>query len=275
MALLRIINFPRRGIGEGSVLRIGQWADEQGIELLEALGRVEEIEGVAPGVREKVREFHALLEEERALFATGRQLAEKARRLFKRIAIEEELCRIVNDGAQARRKMENVEQVVNSLAAYEGRELTPTLAGFLEKVTLLDEDRFAGREKKAPDGDAVTLMSLHSSKGLEFPFVFLVGMEEEILPHKKSVEEGISIDEERRLCYVGITRARRQLVLSRCLQRKRYGKLEERSPSRFLTEIPEELLHHQQGAAAASLSAEENDRMADTFFSRMREMMEG
>jgi superfamily I DNA/RNA helicase len=275
MALLRIINFPRRGIGEGSVLRIGQWADEQGVEMLEALARVDEIEGLAAGVREKVREFHALLEEERALFSSGRQLADKARCLFKRIAIEEELYRIVNDGAQARRKMENVEQVVSSLAAYEGRELLPSLAGFLEKVTLLDEDRFAGREKKAPEGDAVTLMSLHSSKGLEFPFVFLVGMEEEILPHRKSVEEGISVDEERRLCYVGITRARRQLVLSRCLQRKRYGKLEERYPSRFLAEIPGELLSHQLGAAATTLSAEENDRMADTFFARMREMMEG
>ena len=116
-------------------------------------------------------------------------------------------------------------------------------------------------------------MSLHSSKGLEFPFIFLVGMEEEILPHVKSISEDLSLDEERRLCYVGITRARKQLVLSHCLTRKRYGKIEERSPSRFLQEIPPELLNHQQGAVAAALSAEENDQMADAFFSRMKDLL--
>jgi superfamily I DNA/RNA helicase len=274
IALLRIINFPRRGIGDGTVLRISQWSQEQGVELLDALARVDEVEGVAGGMKEKVREFHALLEEERQSFASGGQLSEKVRRLFKRIAMDEELYRTVNDSAQARRKIENVEQIVNSLAAYEARESAPSLSGFLEKVTLMDEDRFAGRDKRVPEGDAVTLMSLHSSKGLEFPFVFLVGMEEEILPHRKSIDEGVSLDEERRLCYVGITRARKQLSLSCCLQRKRYGKLEDRSRSRFLAEIPDELLNHKHGAAAAARSAEENEQMANSFFSRMKAMLE-
>jgi superfamily I DNA/RNA helicase len=275
ISLLRIINFPRRGIGEGTVLKINQWSLEQEVPLLEALGRVGEIDGVAAGAREKVREFHSLLEEKRASFAKGGGLAEKTRRLFGRIAIEEELYRIADDGAQARRKMENVEQIVNSLAAYEERDSKPSLAGFLEKVTLMDEERFSGKDTKGAASDAVTLMSLHSSKGLEFPFVFLAGMEEEILPHIKSINEDLSLDEERRLCYVGITRARKQLVLSHCRTRKRYGKTEERTSSRFLEEIPPELLNHQQGAAAAALSAEENDRMADAFFSRMKSMLEG
>ena len=165
--------------------------------------------------------------------------------------------------------MENVEQIVNSLAGYEERTLNPTLSGFLEKVSLMDEDRFSGRDKKEHGQDAVTLMSLHSSKGLEFPFVFLVGLEEEILPHKRSIYEDFTIDEERRLCYVGITRARRQLIITRCSSRKKYGKLEERVPSRFLAEIPPELLNE---TGEKEASPEEAERLAEDAFAKLRSM---
>jgi DNA helicase-2/ATP-dependent DNA helicase PcrA len=165
--------------------------------------------------------------------------------------------------------MENVEQIVNSLAGYEERTLKPTLSGCLEKVSLMDEDRFSDRDKKEHGQDTATLMSLHSSKGLEFPFVFLVGLEKEILPHKRSIYEDFTIDEERRLCYVGITRARRQLVITRCLQRKRYGKQEEREPSRFLAEIPAELLSEKGGK---EISPEENERLAENAFAKLRRM---
>ncbi len=166
--------------------------------------------------------------------------------------------------------MENVEQIINSMAGYEERIPGATLSGFLEKVSLMDEDRFSGKDKKEHGKDAVTLMSLHSSKGLEFPFVFLVGFEEEILPHKKSVEEGMSIDEERRLCYVGITRARKHLTITRCLYRKKYGKLLERQPSRFLEEIPERLVQVHEGEVKKAATEEEQEAMAQDFFARMR-----
>ena len=192
--------------------------------------------------------------------------------LFRRLGIEDELFRTHEDPKVARRRAENVEQIISSLAAYEARTLNPTLSEFLEKVSLMDEDRFSGRDKKDHGQDAVTLMSLHSSKGLEFPFVFLVGLEEEILPHKRSIYEDFSVDEERRLCYVGITRARRQLAISRCLCRRKYGKLEERQPSRFLAEIPQELINVQEGPAKEA-SPEEADRLADDFFARMRSML--
>jgi superfamily I DNA/RNA helicase len=149
--------------------------------------------------------------------------------------------------------------------------MNPTLSGFLEKVSLMDEERFSGRDRKDHGQDAVTLMSLHSSKGLEFPYVFLVGFEEEILPHKRSIYEDFSIDEERRLCYVGITRARRHLTITHCLTRKKYGKLEERIPSRFLEEIPPELLNRQGEAEDAT--PEEADRLAGDAFARMRAML--
>jgi superfamily I DNA/RNA helicase len=115
-------------------------------------------------------------------------------------------------------------------------------------------------------------MSLHSSKGLEFPHVFLVGLEEDILPHRRSIDEDVSVDEERRLMYVGITRAKKQLTITRCLTRRKYGKNEERVPSRFLAEIPDDLVSHQQGASAQVLTAEENDRLAEKTFAKLREM---
>ena len=217
--------------------------------------------------------FHELLTAEVARFAKASQLAPLARELFSRLGIEAELYRTIEDRATARRKVENVEQIVNSLAGYEARTMNPTLSGFLEKVSLMDDDRFSGQDKKEHGQDAVTLMSLHSSKGLEFPFVFLVGLEEEILPHKRSIADGGTIDEERRLCYVGITRARKHLTITRCLFRKKYGKLEERHPSRFLEEIPEHLLNHQKGAMAGAETEEEQEKMADDFFARMRAMM--
>jgi len=116
--------------------------------------------------------------------------------------------------------------------------------------------------------DAVTLMSLHASKGLEFPQVFLVGLEEGLLPHHRSIDEDPEVAEERRLCYVGITRARERLTVSRCLKRRKYGTWEERQPSRFLAEIPPELF---DGGDAEEKVAEPVDMGMD-FFTRMQNL---
>jgi superfamily I DNA/RNA helicase len=272
-ALLRIVNFPRRGIGDGTVVKINQWSLANDCALFDAFGRVEEVEGIPLATREKVFLFHRMLCEEMARFQADSRIALRAGDLFKRLGIEDEIYRTCDDGTTARRKVENVGEIVNSLAAYEERTAQATLSGFLEKVSLMDEDRPGDRDKKGNDRDAVTLMSLHSSKGLEFPHVFLVGLEEGILPHKRSVEEDGTIDEERRLCYVGITRARRHLTITRCLQRKKYGRLEEREPSRFLVEIPDTLLNHQKGEMAQEQTAEESAQMAENFFARMRGML--
>ncbi len=271
-SLLRIVNFPRRGIGDTTLLRINQWSQEKGITLYEAFGRVGEMGDTAPAVREKVLAFHALLSEEAERFRAPGPLADRVAGLFKRLKIEDELYRTNDDPNAARRRVENVEQIVNSLAGFEERNFGATLTMFLERVALLDEAR-QGKDRKEHGEDAVTLMSLHSSKGLEFPFVFLVGLEEEILPHGKSLNEGLSLDEERRLMYVGITRARRHLTITRCLYRKKYGKMQERLPSRFLEEIPAELVNLQNGAVAGTKSPEDEAQLADDFFSRMKAML--
>jgi superfamily I DNA/RNA helicase len=251
------------------VIKIGEWAEGQGVPLFEAFGRVGEIEGIAEGTRTKVLAFHQLLSEEVERFRRRPSMAEAVRELFRRLGIEDELHRTIENPNVARRKVENVAEIVNSLAAFEERADCPTLSAYLEKVSLADEDRAQDRENRDPRGDAVTLMSLHSSKGLEFPCVFLVGLEEEILPHQKSIHEDFSIDEERRLCYVGITRARRYLTITRCRERKKYGKLQERVPSRFLEEIPENLLNCQEAGTKVA-TEEEADRMAHDFFARMK-----
>jgi superfamily I DNA/RNA helicase len=268
-SLLRIINFPRRGIGESTVNRINDWSLAEQVPLFRALGRVEEVPGLTMAVRQRIFDFHRLLQSQCALFANGRRLADKARELFSLLKINEELLASMDDRAAARRKVENVEQIVNSLAAFEAKTLGATLTVFLERLALMDEEQ---DKKDDQEQDAVTLMSLHSSKGLEFPHVFLVGLEEDILPHQRTLDEKEPVDEERRLMYVGITRAKKQLTISRCLTRRKYGRNEERTPSRFLAEIPDELVCHQQGSAAQLLTAEENDRMADNAFARLKAM---
>jgi superfamily I DNA/RNA helicase len=195
-------------------------------------------------------------------------LGEQVNRLFDRIRIEDELYRTISDASQARKRVENIEQIVNSLASYEEQSRHPSLSAFLERISLLDEEKPLS-EGKEEENNLVTLMSLHSSKGLEFSHVYLAGMEEELLPHKRSIEEDPTVAEERRLCYVGITRARRHLTISRCLTRRKYGAIEQRKPSRFLAEIPEHLLLDISGDAQEK-SSDTVDLAAD-FFSRMLE----
>ena len=264
-SLLRIINFPRRGIGENTLIHLNQWSLEQDVPLFEALGRVEEIPGISVSSKKAVAAFYSMIKgviDEFKPIDLGKQVNQ----LFNRLRIEDELYRTLNDAAQARKQIENIEQVVNSLAAYEERNPRGTLADFLERISLLDEDK-PSEDDKEHGQNAVTLMSLHSSKGLEFSHVWLVGMEEELLPHKRSIEEDPNVAEERRLCYVGITRARRYLTISRCLTRRKYGAIEERHPSRFLAEIPGHLLN-ETSSAAKNKPGESVDMAAD-FFAQM------
>ena len=264
-SLLRIINFPRRGIGDNTLVRLNQWSQERDLPLFRVLGRVREIPDISEASKKAVEGFHTLMKGVMESFRNMR-MGEQVNALFNRLRLEDELYRTLNDANQARKRIENIEQVVNSLAVYEERNPQGTLSDFLERISLLDEDKPADDDKEHGH-NAVTLMSLHSSKGLEFSHVYLVGMEEDLLPHKRSIEEDPSVAEERRLCYVGITRARQHLTISRCLTRRKYGAVEQRNPSRFLAEIPEHLLNQpgcgQEGAVSDS------NHMADDFFARM------
>lgn len=262
-SLVRIINFPRRGIGDTTMLRLNQWSLEHNTNLFNALARVAEIEGIAEGARKTVSAFHGLLRQELAALQPN-QLAAQAKELFKRLGINDELHRTLGDHHQARKRIENIEQLVSALAAFEERYPNAGLSDFLERIALTEDNRRETGDEKQPQ-DAVTLMSLHASKGLEFPHVYLVGMEEGLLPHHRSADEDPEVAEERRLCYVGITRARERLTISRCLTRRKYGTKEERNPSRFLAELPPELLAGGRTEAGEAPPAD----MGTDFFARM------
>ncbi len=272
--LLRILNYPKRGIGETTADRLIQFSGESGRPLWEVLRHPPAAEEMGEKARQACGGLVALFEKYKARFRQPGSLAGTGKAFLAEIGLEEEIRRGSDDLAQARRRIENLEEVVNAMAAYEQREEQPTLAGFLEKVSLLDSEEPGrdGKEKKLAR-DAVTLMSLHSSKGLEFPIVFLVGFEEEFLPHKKSIHETFDIDEERRLCYVGITRARQRLVLTGARQRKKYGQIQAREPSRFLGEIPGELLHRSENAEKPPISEKDQERLAGSFFSGIKTLL--
>lgn len=264
-SLLRIINFPRRGIGDTTLLRLNQWSLEHDLPLYEAMKRVRDIPEISESAKKSVTAFSTMLQELIDNFDTRYRLGAQVNALFNRLRIEDEIYRTLNDVSQAKKRIENIEQVVNSLAIFEEQNPKAGLGVFLERITLMDEQE--SDDDKEHGKNAVTLMSLHSSKGLEFDHVYLVGLEEELLPHKRSIEEDPTCAEERRLCYVGITRARKHLTISRCLTRRKYGSVEERRPSRFLAEIPTHLLS--EVSSSTEDIANKSANMADDFFARM------
>jgi DNA helicase-2/ATP-dependent DNA helicase PcrA len=268
--LLRVLNYPKRGIGSTSADRLIRASSERDCSLWKILAETITVDGMDVRVSEAVTKFVDLLSRYRELFKAKSGLSGILQSMIKELGIEGELRRSLDNPELARRRMEHVDEVVNAMAGYEEREPQPTLRGFLEKVSLLDNEAPGGdsKEKKLAQ-DAVVLMSLHSSKGLEFDNVFLVGLEEEYLPHLKSISEGCDVAEERRLCYVGITRARKTLTLTHCLRRRKFGKMLERVPSRFLEEIPVNLLTVRDSQQDLAVVAEEQEKQATNFFSNI------
>lgn len=269
--LLRILNYPRRGIGETTAQRLITLSLEREIPLWELMQDPALPSHVGEKAAERIQAFIQLMLRYKRQFNFADQLLTTAQNMFEEIGLEEELYRQAEDPKQARRRVENMHEVINALASYIEREGIATLSGFLEKVSLLDRDE-PGRNTKEEklQQDAVVLMSLHSSKGLEFPCVFLAGVEEGTLPHSKVIEEGGDIAEERRLCYVGITRAREHLILTGATQRKRYGRMQPQQPSRFLNELPQEIICTPEEEA----DPEEQEQRATDFFAQMQAMLQ-
>jgi len=231
-AFLRVVNTPRRGVGAGSLGKLTEFAAAQGASLLTACG----LNGL-----ESTLGARAAAPLTRLGHWLG-GLAERAER--EPVAVARELVKDMDyagwlrdqsaDRATAERRMENVEDLLDWLQRMAANRDAATLADLLAQLTLMDR---LEREDE-PSGDAVQLMTLHSAKGLEFDHVFLVGMEEELLPHRNSAEDGL--EEERRLAYVGLTRGRKSLTLTLAARRKRFGEMIACEPSRFLAELPEE-----------------------------------
>ncbi|HVU87915.1 MAG TPA: UvrD-helicase domain-containing protein [Pirellulales bacterium] len=236
VSLLRIINTPARGIGARAVELLLARAVAAGKPLWTILPEVAQMQELPVAAVQAVGKFCALIERYRELASRGR-LVLVLQQLLAEIGYQDELARQYKDPNEQTARWNAVEEVVNSLAGYVERTKRPTLAGFIEDVALAGRDDSDDKETRLAR-NAVVLMTLHSAKGLEYPHVYLVGMEEGLLPHHRAVDlEGAAIDEERRLCYVGVTRAQDRLTLTLAQGRMKWGKKRPSIPSRFLYEL--------------------------------------
>ncbi len=238
-ALLRIINLPRREIGPGTLEKLGLYATERNISMFAACTEVGLGEWLPERSVEKLRQFADWMQR-----TSERSYREDAigsiKQMIRDIDYEGWLYQNSGSEVQAERRMSNVWFLVESLErTLERLREDDEDAGIDSAVARLLLIDMMERQEEEDDSDRVQLMTLHASKGLEFPHVFLMGMEEELLPHRNSIEDDF-IDEERRLAYVGITRARKTLTMTLARQRKQFGEILDTSPSRFLDELPEE-----------------------------------
>jgi len=237
LSLLRIINVPRRGIGDATLAKLQAYAEENNMNLFEAVTNSGEVPGLSSRFVNKLEELSSTIFELMGEANSGevpvKQLIDD---VMNKTGYLEELQN--SKSAQDQSRAENLMELLSVAEDFAKGEEEDNLENFLGRVALVSDidDAELGE-------DAVTLMTLHSAKGLEFPVVFLVGMEEGIFPHARTLMDEEEIEEERRLCYVGITRAERNLYLSHARMRTIFGHTVSYPPSRFLREVPRNLIH--------------------------------
>jgi len=263
VSLLRVINTPPRGIGTSTVEALLEFAVAAGTSLWSALPAALRSLQLPAATISRVEGFRSLIEQFRSKQGEL-PICELMRELMRVVDYRSELERLYTGAGEAEARWQAVEELVNAAARYEQREKAGSLVGFLEEATLSDRDDT--RDEDKPQRHALTLMTLHSAKGLEFPHVFLVGMEEGILPHQRSVIEGQGVEEERRLCYVGVTRAQETLTLTFTRARMKWGQPRPSIPSRFLAEMRGETERAMRAAAAAEalFNKKQSERESET-----------
>lgn len=236
-ALLRVINLPRRGIGEAALDRLTSHARQEKVPLLTLL-ETTDLPELSSKARGNLSHFLSTLSLARQKFAS-----EKPSSVLKWLVEEVKFKKAIEEDVKSDKmrafKWENVEELINQLAHYEEHHPASSIADFVSNLTLDMQMRHFAKEQEG--GDRVSLMTFHSAKGLEFTYCFLVGVEDHLIPHEKSLKE-TGIEEERRLMYVALTRAKERLCISMSMLRKRMGQETGSRPSRFLHEIPKELL---------------------------------
>ncbi len=239
LAARRIINIPPRGIGKSTVTRVADAALQQQSSFWDVLQQTH-LEST-PAAKKGIQQFVSLIEKSRAELAQRPNLVQWATQFVAQLGYRAEIDRTYSEPDDREARWASVEQVVSALGQYAFEHGDKAnVADFLDEISVGDQD-FENEKEKQLARNAIILMTLHSAKGLEFPYVFMVGMEDGILPHHRSIESGSdSIDEERRLCYVGVTRAQEQLSLSMALTRMKWGKPRDSRPSRFLYELTDQ-----------------------------------
>ena len=235
LAVRRIINVPKRGIGAASVNKAADYAEEQGISLYEAMRRADEVPGLARAAA-KLKGFTQYIDSLRAM-AGILSVEELLHKVIDQTGYVRELE--AEDTEEARGRIENIDELITKVVTYEEETENPSLSGFLADVALV-----ADIDMEDEDTNKVLLMTLHSAKGLEFPNVYLTGMEDGIFPSYMTItsDDVMELEEERRLCYVGITRAMNDLTMTSCKTRMIRGETQYNKVSRFVHEIPRELV---------------------------------
>ena len=233
VAFERIVNVPRRGIGESTVKKIRAYLNESGKSIFEALESIEEIKNISPRIKGSLSEFKNLITELKSYSLSG-----PSKSIQKVLELTGYKMSLIKEGTlESQMRIENIEELLNSAFSFENLyeedidEPYGMLRDYLESIALFSET------DKLEDADRVLLMTLHNAKGLEFPNVFMTGMEENLFPHERSSQgDNSEIEEERRLCYVGITRAEKKLYLTHAWSRTLWGGTVYNLPSRFLEE---------------------------------------
>ncbi len=228
----RIINVPKRGIGGSTITKIADFAEFKGWSLMEAVYRYDEVITLSVSVKSKIKEFAD----------TMNRLSEKAKtepvsQVIEAVISETGYLKMLEEGKldKSENRIDNLKELVSSATEFEKNSDDTSLTAFLETVALTSQT-----DGYNEDEGRVLLMTLHNAKGLEFPVVFMPGMEDGVFPHSRSLESESDIEEERRICYVGITRAEKQIFMSWASSRTNYGRVTPQIRSRFLDELPED-----------------------------------
>jgi DNA helicase II / ATP-dependent DNA helicase PcrA len=252
VSLRRILNVPRRGIGERAEEYLAAFGQREKISFAEALARVADVPGLPARSAKAIEGFNELMAGLRETAATA-PVAELADVVLDRTGYLAELQ--ASDDLMDVSRIENLKELVSVAREFDSLHADATLADFLEQVSLVaDADQIPEGEEH---GGLVTLMTLHTAKGLEFPVVFLTGLEENVFPHERSMASEKDLQEERRLAYVGITRAQQRLYLTRAMARAWWGRPAYHRQSRFLVEVPAELIEWRRDESAAAQPASE------------------
>jgi DNA helicase-2/ATP-dependent DNA helicase PcrA len=265
-AFLRIVNVPRRGIGDTTVARLAEHAAARGVPLLAAAEQAGAIDGIRGGAGKALPELAALIRKYAALASTGGMGLDV---LLRELVMESGLVEALKaEGTEGKDRIENLEELVNGAAEVQRRleeedpDLMMELEASGEDESARPLDVFLGHvalvadiDQHDPQADAVSMMTLHNAKGLEFPFVFIAGLEDGLFPLMRAYDEPADLEEERRLFYVGVTRAERKLYLTHAKRRRRGAQFMDSTPSPFLESVPQELTE-------ARRTARVNERMS-------------
>ena len=270
LSLRRVINYPTRGIGDTTIQRMTQWSLAYGKSFADALRMIDQIPDVPDQAKRGARMLSAGLARARDNFSAGTNLAGAARQLFSDVGLERLIKEDKNPSVQKR--WGNVEYVLRSLEKYEAKPggERPSVGQFLTRITMKMD------QETEETGARVTLSSLHASKGLEFDVVFLIGLNEGQLPHSRTTDPKVTeaaptdVEEERRLFYVGVTRAREQLYLTRPKRKVLRGKVTPLVPTRFFEGLPEEHLEHFERELDAPVEADEAVAIGQALLAQLR-----